>query len=103
MITCVKCGAQNQDEGRYCLECGYKLQSTRKEGIEDGGWAGIEEEIRYTFWSEGPGKALIKDLEAWILALTLLALALVCAGMNVPWPMYLILPLAWLAARWRKL
>lgn len=103
MITCVKCGAQNEDEGRYCLECGYKLQSTRKAGLEDNGWDGLDEHIRESFWSQGGGKALLKDLEAWGLALALLALALTCADMSAPWPLYLALPLAWLAARWRRL
>ena len=103
MITCVKCGAQNEDESRYCLECGYKLQSDRQAGGEDAGWLELEERIRGQFWTPDTRRAVRKYLEAWGLALGLLGLALACSGMASPWPLYLGIPLLILVALWRKL
>ncbi len=103
MITCIKCGAENEDEARYCLECGYKLQSERQAGGDDEGWLELEERIRSRFWNEHTVRTVRKDLEAWALALGLLGLAISCIQMQTPWPLYLAIPLVILAAWWRKL
>lgn len=103
MIVCVKCGMHNGDESLYCQDCGYKLQTGRSALGDDQGWEELEERIQGRFWTGEIGRAVLKCLEAWALALALVGLAFWCVYAQVFWPLYLAAPLALVLARLRKL
>lgn len=104
MIICTRCGQENGDEQRFCARCDRKLQSSYTipdaEGEGEGGVAITRLKLKMLGLNRG---VLLRCLEAWAYALTLLVVALWCGRNGTYWPLYLLLPALGLALWLRKL
>jgi len=95
-MICNKCGVENPDTFKLCLECGHKLQS----GGEGRGRGPVRrtrlrlELLDATRTPPAP-KVLRKYLEAWLVAGLVVAVAWILVDRGLVWPFY---PLAALAA-----
>ncbi len=102
MIICTGCGGNNQDDARFCFQCGRKLQSDFTAGPDSGGSFFLQEHIPERFremLDEGVGKYV----EAWLYILVLVVTAIACMWENDYRALYVAAPLAGLIAWLRKI
>lgn len=101
-MICNKCGSENPDDERFCVRCGHKLQSSRREDESprsDSHWDRMPDlhlEPRF------PKETLNKFIEAWVYILLLGGATGVAVWKGVYWPLYAIIPLVALIAWLRK-
>lgn len=92
-MHCMKCGVQNDDENRFCDNCGHKLQSARRWVLPE---EEPDEELDFSWMARRRGswfKGWQRYAESWFYALVLLGGAGACAWFRVWWPLYGLLPL----------
>ncbi|MBI4803604.1 MAG: zinc ribbon domain-containing protein [Desulfovibrio sp.] len=87
-MICNKCGQENPDEAMNCLVCGHKLQSGWKQlrnGNGANGYAPIA-----MLREPGPAsrKKIRKHVEAWTVAVIVLAAASGFAYLELYWPLF---------------
>ncbi len=71
MITCSRCGTSNEEDARFCLFCGHKLQSGRVVSDDEG----LPAPVELTPGLGGDGtwfrKLLLRCVEVWGVVLVL--------------------------------
>jgi hypothetical protein len=128
-MICNRCGAENDDDLRFCLACGHKLRSRERAEPEPGGEAAAAgasgaDGFREGRTEPGPGPGDVASREtrlfiasqsdrrspvwgkmgvAWALALVLCGVAVWSMATGTYWPLYPLTGLAALLAWRRKL
>ncbi|NDY56162.1 zinc-ribbon domain-containing protein [Desulfovibrio sulfodismutans] len=122
-MICNRCGAENDDDLRFCLACGHKLRSRERTEPEPGGEAAAAgasgaDDRREGRTEPGPGRDSGVFLSllgggrasvwgklglAWVVSLLLAAAAVWSLASGVYWPLYPLTGLAALLAWRRKL
>lgn len=94
---------KNDDENRFCEQCGKKLQSSRRTTVLPDQSNSPLEPFTHLGMSEGSRFALGRMLEAWGYVLLLAGVAGACAWFDTWWPLYPAVALIALIARLRKI
>ncbi|CCH48628.1 zinc-ribbon domain-containing protein [Pseudodesulfovibrio piezophilus] len=88
MIICTGCGRKNDDETRYCEQCGKKLQSSYQSPTFE---PRTDSRLtRFTHQGMPPDKweSFRKLIEAWCYLLLLLLVGIGSLTYEVWWPLY---------------
>jgi hypothetical protein len=104
-MICTKCGSENEDDRRFCGECGHKLQSEQPDqsGSGETGEGADRAGLFSLLAKPASGGGLGRYVEAWAYALALLALGFALIRLDQAWLLYLLVPLAAAALRFRGL
>jgi hypothetical protein len=103
VIICTRCGKKNDDENRFCEQCGKKLQSSRRTTVLPDQSTSPLERFTHPGVSDDSRSALNRMLEAWGYVLLLGGVAGACAWFDTWWPLYPAVALIALIARLRKI
>ncbi|MUM76107.1 zinc-ribbon domain-containing protein [Pseudodesulfovibrio sp. F-1] len=103
MIICTGCGTKNDDEARFCEECGRKLQSSRRTAPTGASPGAPLSRFRHQGIAPGTRTSLWRMAEAWAYVLMLAVVGAVCVVREVWWPLYPAVALLGLIAWLRRI
>ncbi len=103
MIICTRCGEKNDDENRFCEQCGKKLQSSRQPTNPNERSSGPLDRFMHRGMPDESRLDLGRMLEAWGYLFLLGGIAAACAWFDTWWPIYPAVALIALLARLRNI